>query len=517
MRDNPDSALAIVSAVNIDSLTDEGNHAYRDLLLTQARYKCYIVATTDSDINRALNYYRRHDSEREKLTRAYIYKGTVMEELGYPDSAMLYYKQAEAAAAPTDYFNLGYIKMQIGDLYINHYAIDGKGIEKYEDGIQYIKLTNDTDYLFKVTNNLGCLYRETNPKKADSILLVASRLAHHMDNQLYIAYNIYSRIVLYFHLQQYDKARRLMRNIPDSSKYILGYNFYFSCANVYARCGVLDSAFHYYQLGQQHKLDDEQYGMYSLGCLSELALANKDTISHLKYFKESERIADSLKSNKEKIELLDIETGFDKESIKKEREKSKLVRARLISILVLGFLVAGFIQYRRKHHYDYLIKTIRQKNFDHLSDLSELRQRINELQIQDEQLKDFIISHNNMMREVIDACYHEPRNSFANRVKQIVKYQDENLSLWERLYDYLDIEYNNIMKRTTEDYPQLNDKDRLLIALTCLNFSYIEISMILGYSNATTIGGNKQRVAKKMKLTYSLNDYVKQFQTNHNQ
>ena len=41
--------------------------------------------------------------------------------------------------------------------------------------------------------------------------------------------------------------------------------------------------------------------------------------------------------------------------------------------------------------------------------------------------------------------------------------------------------------------------------------------MILGYSNATTIGGNKQRVAKKMKLTYSLNDYVKQFQTNHNQ
>ena len=91
------------------------------------------------------------------------------------------------------------------------------------------------------------------------------------------------------------------------------------------------------------------------------------------------------------------------------------------------------------------------------------------------------------------------------------------MNLWERLYDYLDIEYNNIMKRTTEDYPQLNDKDRLLIALTCLNFSYIEISMILGYSNATTIGGNKQRVAKKMKLTYSLNDYVKLFQTNHNQ
>ena len=32
-----------------------------------------------------------------------------MEELGHPDSAMHYYKTAEATAAPDDYFNLAYI------------------------------------------------------------------------------------------------------------------------------------------------------------------------------------------------------------------------------------------------------------------------------------------------------------------------------------------------------------------------------------------------------------------------
>ena len=31
-----------------------------------------------------------------------------MEELGHPDSAMHYYKTAEATAAPDDYFNLAY-------------------------------------------------------------------------------------------------------------------------------------------------------------------------------------------------------------------------------------------------------------------------------------------------------------------------------------------------------------------------------------------------------------------------
>ena len=122
MHDYPDSALAIIDAVSLDSLATEADHAYRDLLITQARYKCYIVATTDSDINRALAYYQRHSGEREKLTRAYIYKGAVMEELGHPDSAMLYYKHAEANAAPNDYFNLGQINTRIASLYRIYYA-----------------------------------------------------------------------------------------------------------------------------------------------------------------------------------------------------------------------------------------------------------------------------------------------------------------------------------------------------------------------------------------------------------
>ena len=55
MRSAPDSALAMVEAVDRDSLTNEADRAYRDLLLTQARYKAYVTATSDSDINRALS------------------------------------------------------------------------------------------------------------------------------------------------------------------------------------------------------------------------------------------------------------------------------------------------------------------------------------------------------------------------------------------------------------------------------------------------------------------------------
>ena len=43
MHDFPDSALALVEGVCRDSLTAESERAYRDLLFTQARYRCYIT------------------------------------------------------------------------------------------------------------------------------------------------------------------------------------------------------------------------------------------------------------------------------------------------------------------------------------------------------------------------------------------------------------------------------------------------------------------------------------------
>ena len=116
MQPDPDSALAIVGA--IDSLAGDANLAYRDLLLTQARYKCYvdITAGDDSAITRAMAWYSAHGGEREKLTRAYLYKGAVMQELGHVDSAMYYYKTAEVTADPKDYANLGKIHTRIAAL-----------------------------------------------------------------------------------------------------------------------------------------------------------------------------------------------------------------------------------------------------------------------------------------------------------------------------------------------------------------------------------------------------------------
>ena len=166
MQVDPDSALALVMAVSPDSLTGEGDRAYRDLLLTQARYKCYIVATSDSDINRALAYYRIHSREREKLTRAYIYKGAVMEELGHPDSAMYYYKQAEVSASPDDYFNLGYVKLRIAELYQYQILQDSAAIIRLHEARNYFEMLHDTLRVISALGKLGSICGVTCPDSA---------------------------------------------------------------------------------------------------------------------------------------------------------------------------------------------------------------------------------------------------------------------------------------------------------------------------------------------------------------
>ena len=143
----PDSALLRLGTIEASSLEHEGDRAYHALLLTQARYRCYITATSDSDINQALAYYQRHSSDREKLTRAYIYKGAVAEELGDPEGAMRHFKSAATTVPADDEFLRGYIKLRIGNIYRNHLVADSSDVMMFKEALSHFKQVPDSFYI----------------------------------------------------------------------------------------------------------------------------------------------------------------------------------------------------------------------------------------------------------------------------------------------------------------------------------------------------------------------------------
>ena len=134
----PDSAAALLETIPSDSLRDAENRAYHALLITQARYKAYIPATSDSAINIALAHYSE-GGDYDRLIRSLIYKGCVMTELNQPDSAVYWFKTAEAAASSDDHANLGYILFRIGDLYQYEFVATNLAMTYYQRALPHLK------------------------------------------------------------------------------------------------------------------------------------------------------------------------------------------------------------------------------------------------------------------------------------------------------------------------------------------------------------------------------------------
>ena len=515
LASNPDSALTLVEALTPDSLTGDGDRAYRALLVTQARYKCYITATSDSDINRALDYYRAHDDEREKLTRAYIYKGAVMEELGHPDSAMLYYKHAEAIAAPDDYFNLGYVKMRIGSLYRDNYAMDGIHIKRFEDALDYLKQAGDTNYILRCMVNLGALYRLKKPTLSENILQEARDISRTSKDTSNYIHSTVDLLQTYYVQQKYPEALALIHELLTLQNKRLDFSFYANAADTYARLGLPDSAVMMINMTNQSERENVFNEMMYLESLGEIALARGDSTTYKWMDGKCKYMEDSLLALETPINIVKIEELQDKnfQQFKAAHEHAIFFRAIIITVALIAFVLLYVIyQYnKRNRRIDNIIKELRETSASQLNELSQMEQRIKQLNIQDAKLKEFFDSHTSLIRELVEECYHAPNSKLHSKLKEIIQYQGQNKSKWFRLQDYINTRYNNILSDAQKKCPKLNDRDLLLLTLSTLDFSCVQIALIMGYSNATSVGPIRQRLAQKLGLEGNLMQYIDEY------
>ena len=516
MQVNPDSSLAIVEGLCRDSLATEGDRAYRDLLLTQARYRCYVTATSDSDINRALAYYRAHPKEREKLTRANIFKGAVMDELGFPDSAMRYYKQAEAVADPADYFNLGYINMRMGALYRENHVMDGKDIVYYEKALQYFNKTEKITYQLMCLVNLGSLYCLTAPHKADSLLKKSLSVAETIGDTSRYILAMENLIKNDIHQRTYEDAHPLVQKVMSMNTQFLGATFYLFAANVYACLGMPDSAEILLAMAESKTISTDIQRLTYLDDKRDIARARGDIEASQYYDRLGDRLEDSLLSLDTLFKITSMEDSTVEQShhtMKKKHESLvwKILLLCLAMLAVLALLLSVFV---KKYRYKKLATELSHSYLSQSNELTAHQEKIKALDIRDSELKDFITSNINMMREMIDECYSGANvKQLKNKIEEIVKFQQGKDSQWLKLFSYIDLEYGNIITTTRHNFPQLSEKDLMLLALTTLDCSCIQIATILGYSNITSVGPIRQRLAKKMNLDGSLITYIQQFKT----
>ena len=506
MQPDPDSALAIVGA--IDSLAGDANLAYRDLLLTQARYKAYqdILASDDSAITRAMGYYRTHSGEREKLTRAYLYKGAVMQELGHVDSAMYYYKTAELSADPKDYANLGQINTRIAALYLDYYADMQTCYDKNYQALKYYKLTGNQSLQLNSMMNMASCSGIMHRDDAEKLLNQASQLAI----ELCDSFNYYQCQELLCRQLSYGgksvtRAKQIALHCLNDYRDYVNHDLLLDLADIYAYSGMPDSARYYLDLVAENASMNnlEQVKTRKYLTLSNISKQEGNIALSAHYDMLSHQVSDSVSNDKQKylIQQIENENNFEQKEnhVRAINNLHWLVRG-IIASAILALLLFAIYHYRRENYIKSLAEELQHARINRHEQLLEQVDTHNHV------IGQFVKNMVSFMQTLMEASEKDGPTTLRQRVKDGLGSITTGEDFWDALSAHVDLTHDGLISRIAED-PGMTSKDLKFIELCCCGFDYVEISIIMGYTPRYVLNKRKL-IAKKMGLQTPLLDYL---------
>ncbi len=521
LRSNdPDSALRLLTAIDGRQLSTDGDRAYHALLLTQAQYRCYVDITSDSTINTALDYYKRHDGEHEKLTRCYIYKGAVTEVLNDPEVAMNYYKKAASVATPDDHFNLGYAKMRIGSLYRDYLVKDSSDITFLKQALNHFCQVPDSFYIAQCLSTIGSSYSAINRidsalvylEQADTVIKALNMKSLEILNQRYLA-----DAKMFSHdIKDIEDAKNIAVSLAnqesDERNHLL-----LAAAYTLAKLNKADSASFYFEQVEQDKLSDGLRVLYN-DCQAELARCHGDVERFKYFFARATQIGDSLNDNAMQMQLRDMEAKYDNEALKHKalRYKSNWLLSLLGTLLAISTLAIALMVITRKAAERKRQIAASEETIDRLqSDAAQLASQLEANHEMNERLKATIRHQIDTFAQLVELHYtqftHFPKK-FDELFKKAYNLNQPDPSFWSGLRAYADSTCNGIITRTLEEHPSLAESDVRFLSLCCCNLPTSAIMACLGYNDLHSIYRKKRRLAKKMGLTTKLDDYIMEMQ-----
>ena len=509
MWTNPDSSLAILNAINRDSLQGDENQAYYALLLTQAQFRCNIPLTSDTLVNIAVDYYSDNHN-REHYTRALLYKGGAYEDMNNPVEAIKWYKQAEDNADSTDYRNLAQINMRLGMLYFNNYASNNLDLEKFKKAEYYYKKLRDKRMTMAATSYVANLYRLTNSDTSKLLYNQVQALAIELRDSIQLYDCITSKALMYLVDSSYIDAKRCMLKALSLPNINIRNSHYFILSEAYANLGFVDSAEYYF-----NKVDLKTCNSYDsvmlYRALKEIALAKKDFANATQYEKKYQNLTDSLDHNKEKYALSKFESDFDTDRIAAKGKKVNLLNKTII-ILAALFLVfalvtaALFIVISRKNRKDkqQMIDELKEESF---GNYEELRRNLADF---DNHFSKTMTEKLTSLEEIMTGAYNPNQDSKSSEVvHKISPIADDDTKFWEGLYSYINIKHNGAMDKISNDFPQLSASDLNFIKLMCCGFSDAAIAVCRNYRNVASVRGRRRKIRDKMGIEGNLTDYIR--------
>ena len=524
MHHDPDSALALLKNMNSADLATAGDQAYYALLLTQARYRCYVVATSDSTINTALDYYRHHDNEREKLTRAYIYKGAVMEELGDPKAALNNYQEAKSIVAPDDLFNQGYIRLRLGCIYRNNYVADSADVMLFKEALDYFTHVTDTFYMATCLGHIGSSYVKTNK---DSVLpylkraVVLAKTINAVSLERHYQEDIATVLIFSNKKSDIEDSKQIVMSLIQSDDQSDNYDRLLNNAScVLAKLNKPDSAYLFLKQIDRSQLIDEDQVFYEQ-CCAEIAKSKGDINEFKYYYDRANDKADSIVANDMQRQLRDVEMKYDNEALKYKalKYKTNLQLSLLGALLLLSVLAIALMMVSRKSAQRKRLLQESQDTIERLhGDTARLAAQLAKNEEMSEDLKQTIRHQIDTFTQLVEMHYQRvgqnPRK-FVEHFKKSYSVSQPDLSFWTGIRAYADSTCGGIITHTLTACPSLNETDVRFLSLCCCDLPTTVIMACMGYNDSHSFYNKKRRIAEAIGLKGKLDSYIQAFRSDH--
>ena len=485
MYPHPDSALHILQAMTPPE--DELNHATWALLLTQAKYKCF-VDQSDSLVNIAHDYFASSNNPERNALALYLKGGLLYDNRQY-DEALNYYLEADKEVEKLSNDTLGFlIDSHICMIYayqkLYDYAIE-YAWKSNEHAIQ----SNNPNYLVlsyiriaranadvDIDESITCYEKAISIAEHNGILnLKATALVEIAGRYIVPSKKDYERAL--FAIKEAMKIKQ-----TDQTYVVLG--------DIYRKKNNIDSAYFYFnKAAKSENIYTSSTAYQGLYYLSKESGNYKEAIEYSERLWNKQDSINKIASNKA---LIEMQEKYDQQRVKDEMTaKMTLQKQRILMGIGVAALILCFIAYR-----------IRIRNKERITRLAEAEERIETLNhlLEEAQkepspdagqndtfFKRILLQQLGIIRMVANTPTAQ-NQALLRRLAETGNDEmpAEELIAWKDLYPIIDRLYNGFYTRLTQHFGSvLTDKEVQTCCLLCAGFSTKEIAVITRQASGT--------------------------------
>lgn len=499
--EKPDSTLQILEQISSPEKLKGKEQADYALLLTQAKYRCNILAPSDSLINIAINYYKeKEDADRKGA--AYLYKGSVLNELHESEKAIQAYKRAEECIPKmTDTHLIARIYSDLG--YLNQMELNYDIAKTYYK--KSLSINKAEKYLSNSANDLinlmGIYISSDYQNKQDSAEWCTSELLNIVSK---VGSNIQAKIfhniaVQKMYKEKYTEAEIFLQKLKEVSNGKLSYKALSVWGELYIKMGHKEKAdsLLYAALGTSDLT--VKVNIYST--LYKQAEEDKQYKKAVGYLKKYTAVIDSVRDELKSTEIRELQLKYDKSITLRQNAE---IRMNWYLTIAIGFLIViALISL-----YFYSLKIYRKQKGKELSQQKQgsikLQERIDVLQTMVEESENLhSLEREEALNKITDL--QNEKGEKDTRIKQLeTMFRAKDISVSsadaealqtflriteqkeytpaanrDNLHHWLDITHQNFAIRLNDKYPSLTGREKDICYLTALGLPLDTVAQLL--------------------------------------